>query len=421
MPLVSSLARPQALLLTMLLIAGDSAALTLTPGSAWPQREIPVCWDEMRPEHRQERDLIRKVVASSWERESALRFTGWRRCQEGADGIRISLDAQYPQTAGRGKHLNGAPRGVQLTSLWSLAALSINAKAPVHEFGHALGFGHEYARSDQPDPETCSLRLGSGRLYTEDDTPLTPFDHDSIMVGCVAGATVRFSKGLPKLSALDIFGLVRIYGSNPENVLGTDGDGNRFGAAILVEDFDGNGVLDLAVGAPGKHGGAGAVFLYRGDRVSGFRPWAALSAAASETGAEGLGTSLAWRPAGPDTPAGIVAGDATGQLYDVTTPARTMPGIAPRNGAAPVPEPRVVRRTLPEIDVIAGFGFPPLDAPADVVAADLDADGTMELVVGLPQARIAGVQSGAVVVVQHDPTPSQAHRRVAWYWFGQSY
>lgn len=396
-------------------VPGLAPALTLTPDSAWTRSEISVCWEAMRPEYRQERDLIRKVVTGTWQRESAIRFTGWQLCIDGAPDIRISLETTYPRTAGRGRDLAGVARGVQLPPLWSLAALSINAKAPVHEFGHVLGFGHEYARADQPAPETCSVRLENGAMYSEADVALTPFDPDSVMVGCVEGATVRFSKGLPKLSALDIFGLVRTYGSNPENILGVDAEGDSFGATLLIEDFDGNGVQDLAVGAPGKHGGTGAVFLYRGDRVSGFRPWAVL-----EAEADSLGSSLTLQPAGSG-PAAILARDAQGRAFEIRVPARGLPAINRSQAADGDPPPAPVRQAPPEIEVAAGFGFPDMEARAVVAQADLDGDQTVDLVIGLPEAVIGGIRSGAVVVVRVHRNSYQARRNVAWYWFGQAY
>ncbi len=70
----------------------------------------------------------------------------------------------------------------------------------------------------------------------------------------------------------------------PTSGLGTNAAGDQYGL-VAVGDFDGDGVDDLAVGAPGKDVGsvldAGAVYLYRGfcavssgtDARHGLQPW----------------------------------------------------------------------------------------------------------------------------------------------------
>lgn len=222
---------------------------------------------------RRNRDLIRKAVAGTWEKESAVRFSGWRTCSENGDGIRIALETRFPQTRGRGVGLDGKANGMILPSLWNLADLTINLKAPVHEFGHALGFGHEYARPDAPDLANCSPQADTGSPYIEHDTPLTYFDRDSIMVACTADATVRFSRGTPKPSAADIFGLIGVNGSNPSNILDIDEPGDRFGAALALDDLNEDGTPDLIVATPGEDDGKGAFYVFTGDELSGFRPW----------------------------------------------------------------------------------------------------------------------------------------------------
>ncbi len=404
----------------------DGLALTIKPGTTWPDPHIPVCWENPQREHRQERDLIRKAIARTWERESALNFTGWSACQEDSRGIRIALENAYPQTKGRGREIDGISGGVVLPALWTLAALSVNLKAPVHEFGHALGFGHEYARDDVQDPYRCNRSGKAGMLYTEFHDALTPFDPDTIMVACLATATRQFSTGVPHLSAGDIFGLVRTYGSHPDNVLDLDEPGDRFGAALAAGDLDGDGMPDLAVGAPGEDEGAGAVYLFRGHKRSGFRPWKKLTAEMSGAeGASGFGTRLAIRPgAGEDAPAVLaITAQRDGSDITVGVAAERRNRIKPVSDVAPLGAASDLFRR--ETSVIDLPGFPGLEAETErtVLWLDLNADGTHEQVIGVPGADAGAAGTGAVIVLRGHtaPQPSSASIVEPWYWFSQAY
>jgi hypothetical protein len=176
----------------------------------WKTIEIPVCWETMDSYYGTERQWVRQATVETWEKNSALRFTGWGACQLNSRGIRIGVGDINPHTKGLGNQLNGSTNGMMLNFVfqrWSPRCAEPDRKEycikniAVHEFGHALGFAHEQNRADSPDWCQAEKQGTSGDIY------ITPFDMESVMNYC----NPKWG-GDGNLSALDIKGLQAWYG-----------------------------------------------------------------------------------------------------------------------------------------------------------------------------------------------------------------
>ncbi len=189
----------------------------------------------------------------------------------------------------------------------------------VHETGHAIGLFHEHNRKDRDDfvdiDEDCLdfFYSISGNFSINDASEAVgPYDFNSVM----HYPTKRGQKGPPwdrrdcftmvkrpehrapndstgeifsnlALSTHDINALHHVYGRPGV----TPAAGDSYGFALLSHDFDRDGYEDLAVGAPGRSQGSGAVFLYKGT-ASGNVLWKVLTPEQTQAG-QRFGSALA--------------------------------------------------------------------------------------------------------------------------------
>ncbi|WP_437624005.1 hypothetical protein [Sorangium sp. So ce1151] len=203
----------------------------LRTGAPWPGGRVPVCY--LLPEgltaaaRRASLDYwarTRRAIEASWERAAKIDFHGWGPCGASTGGwLAVTLDRGTWSSSDIG--YAGASQATRMM-------LDMNDKrepvVQIHEFGHVLGFAHEFDRRGWSPGRACTtcrsdddcdsggreVCLDTGYCSVAHATydEVTAADEDSIMAATYCD---NWADEHGRLSSWDIVGAQRVYGVRP--------------------------------------------------------------------------------------------------------------------------------------------------------------------------------------------------------------
>jgi hypothetical protein len=189
-------------------------------------RTIPVCFNSAtatRSDFTTIRRRIKDIVARTWTQATGLRFKGvssseWQQCPQ--DGFPATINIGYGACGGSGAQTcSPALGGCQNRIDINFCVDAISDATVAHEFGHALGFTHEFNRPDFTSTPTCP-----GTPVPGGDPLGTIPDESSILNSTYCHLN-------PELSYWDIAGSQNLWG-RPNFFADVTGDG--FDDAIVA-------------------------------------------------------------------------------------------------------------------------------------------------------------------------------------------
>ncbi len=221
----------------------------IVPGSSSVEQKVNLLIHDPNPDITEVIDHVRYALATSWERYSSVQFIGWRYCDklsasELSTAVSLYIAPQIKNWSQVGKNARGAgtiishtiqfaPWGGWVTAnscyRYNLASTHMEyhfecvEQYAIHEFGHAIGFLHEWRHPARP--ASCVNRptdegivpQGSYATSYRKDKIYTinypgVYDWESIMTydsECAGVTGVRF--GSENLSNWDIENVRQIY------------------------------------------------------------------------------------------------------------------------------------------------------------------------------------------------------------------